>query len=183
MQGPPGLKGDKGDRGETGETGAIGPQGPKGDKGEQGKEGPQGISGLDITTTNITQEAEARTYDINNQTFGFINGKVGIQMANPTSDLHVGGTIAAPIRTTSQNTTLGENDFTVVLKNANLVITLPNASTCPGRIYAIKNISKGNCTTKTRYICNRGSRMNQIKRNKALWIQSDGTDWQQINIQ
>jgi hypothetical protein len=136
-----------------------------------------------LTTTNITQEAEARTYDINNQSLGFINGRVGIDIADPSSTLHIGGAIAAPIRSTRQNTTLDGTDFTLVLKVANLVISLPSASSCPGRIYAIKNISKGNSTTRERYICNRGSRMNVIKKNKSLWIQSDGENWQQINIQ
>jgi hypothetical protein len=135
-----------------------------------------------LTTTNITQEAEARTYDINNQSLGFINGRVGIAIARPSSTLHVGGAIAAPIRSTTSNTTLDENDFTLVLRAAKLVIGLPQASSCPGRIYAIKNISTGNSTTRVRYICNRGSQMNIIKRNKALWLQSDGENWQQINI-
>ncbi|MGB5664893.1 MAG: hypothetical protein WBM60_16720, partial [Eudoraea sp.] len=206
-QGPQGIQGEKGDKGDTGPQGpagangadgAAGPQGIQGEKGdtgeigpkgETGDTGPQGLPGVDLddnttlASIDITQEEENRTYNINNQNLAFTNGNIGIGTSSPTSSLHVGGAIAAPIRTTTTSTTLDENDYTLVMKERNLNISLPPASSCPGRIYVLKNISKGNNKTVTTYICNKGYQNNALNRNKAVWLQSDGTDWQQINIQ
>ena len=188
-QGPIGLTGPAGEKGDTGPQGIQGVQGPKGEKGDKGDTGAQGLPGIDLddnttlATSNITQGDENRTYDINNQNLVFTNGNIGIRIPSPTSTLHIGGAIAAPIRTTNSNTTLDENDSTLVMKEQKLNIGLPPASSCPGRIYVLKNISKGNNKTTTKYICNRGFENNSLNRNKAIWLQSDGTNWQQINIQ
>ena len=101
----------------------------------------------------------------------------------PTSSLHVSGSIAAPIRRTAISTTLDDNDYTIIMTGKNLTITLPAASNSPGRLYILKNISTGDNKTSIKYICNKGFLQNGLKKNKAIWLQSDGTDWQQINIQ
>ena len=205
-----GLTGPQGPAGPTGADGATGPQGPKGDKGDTGEAGPQGPAGVDgadgvdgavgpqgppgesgpqgppganMGSENIVQDSQNRTYDINNQNLGFINGNVGIQTAIPSSSLHVGGAIAAPIRSTTASTALDDNDFTLIIKGRNLVIGLPDPSTCPGRLYIIINISTANSTTQINYVCNRGILQNSLKRNKSIWLHSDGINWQQINIQ
>jgi len=69
------------------------------------------------------------------------------------------------------------------MKQKDLTITLPQASTCPGRLYMFKNISGGNNKTNTEYRCNKGMLMDKLSRNKIVWLQSDGQEWQQINIQ
>ncbi len=159
-QGIPGTKGDKGD------TGAEGPQGIQGEVGPQGIQGETGPAGADITSQNLN----------------FTDGNVGIGTATPTSSLHVTGSIAAPIRRTAINTTLTEDDLTLVMTENNLTISLPPASNSIGRIYILKNISSGNNTTAIDYICNRGNLQNMLNKNKIVWLQSDGIEWQQINI-
>ena len=42
-----------------------------------------------LATDNLTQDAEARTYDMNTQTLGFTNGSFGIGKNNPNSVLDV----------------------------------------------------------------------------------------------
>ncbi|MBT8183318.1 MAG: collagen-like protein, partial [Eudoraea sp.] len=153
--------------------GDTGPQGIQGETGAEGPMGPQGPAGVipDLTASLASQN------------LNFNNGNVGIGTATPTSNLHIVGSIAAPIRITTTNTTLDGSDYSLIMKAKNLTINLPVASTCPGRIYILKNISTGNNRTGTKYICNRGFLQNSVNKNKAIWLQSDGTHWQQINIQ
>ena len=204
--GPQGPKGDKGDTGETGPQGpagadgadgAIGPQGPKGDKGDTGETGPQGpegpqgppgpsgetTGGSSMASADLVQNAESRTYDINNQNLSFINGNVGIATSNPTSKLQVNGAFSTPIRSTLVSTTLNENDHTLIMKAKNLIITLPPPEQCIGRTYILVNISSGNNQTATDYTCNRGTPRDDLGKGKSIWLQSDGTTWQQTNIQ
>ncbi|MGB5436695.1 MAG: hypothetical protein WBM98_12455, partial [Maribacter sp.] len=172
-QGEVGPQGDQGEKGDTGETGPkgdkgdTGDQGEKGDKGDKGEQGEIGPAGVDITSQNLT----------------FKNGNVGVGTTTPTSSLHIVGSVAAPIRRTNISTTLDDNDYTLIMTEKNLTITLPPASNCPGRLYILKNISKGDNQTSIKYICNKGSLQNALDKNKPIWLQSDGTDWQQINIQ
>jgi hypothetical protein len=121
--------------------------------------------------------------DVTSQNLNFTNGNVGVGTATPTSSLHIVGSIAAPIRRTTISTTLDENDFTIVMTEKNITINLPAASNSPGRLYILKNISTGNNNTNIDYICNRGSLQNSLNKNKSVWLQSDGIEWQQINIQ
>ncbi|MBT8315736.1 MAG: collagen-like protein, partial [Maribacter sp.] len=186
--GPQGEAGPQGIQGEKGDTGAMGPQGEKGDTGLQGEVGPKGEKG-DTGETGATgpQGLQGETgpagVDITSQYLSFDNGNVGVGTTTPTSSLHIVGSIAAPIRRTSVSTTLDNSDHTIIMTAKNLIITLPAASNSPGRIYILKNISKGNSTTNIDYICNKGFLQNSLNKNKAIWLQSDGVDWQQINIQ
>jgi hypothetical protein len=83
------------------------------------------------------------------------NGKIGINEPAPNSTLSVAGSISTAIRLVSASTMLTENDHTIIISNpiaqnspfqmpfpANSVaISLPQASTCKGRVYEIYNAS------------------------------------------
>ncbi len=106
----------------------------------------------------------------------------GIGTATPTSTLHVGGSVAMPIKTintTPYNAT--ESDYTILCNNGNMTINLPQASTVPGRIYVIKRISAlGTITLDpngTELID--GILTNTIINNtyECAMIQCDGTAW------
>jgi hypothetical protein len=136
---------------------------------------------INLSTDNLTQAAETRTYNMNNQNLGFTNGKMGVGTTSPTSTLAVAGSFSSPIRSTAVNTTLGLNDFTLIMTAKDLIITLPAANTCQGRIYVLKNIGGGNNYTNINYLDDQGSTETKLGKNITFWLQSDGTNWQHIN--
>lgn len=138
-------------------------------------------NGVNLATQNLTQDSETRTYDINGQNLGITNGNVGIGTNTPTSTLEVTGSVSMPIRSTSTSTTLGNNDYTLVMNNRNLTITLPAASSCMGRVYILKNIGNGDNFTSINYLKENGDPENKIQKDRIIWLQSDGTNWHQIS--
>jgi hypothetical protein len=70
-------------------------------------------------------------------------GNVGINTAAPKSKLDVNGSFSAPIRTVTASTTLTDDDYTVIAdmqtdQNRVILVTLPDPTTCKGRIYTVK---------------------------------------------
>ncbi|MEL6917776.1 MAG: hypothetical protein AAFO99_08605, partial [Bacteroidota bacterium] len=70
------------------------------------------------------------------------------------------------------------DDHTIIV-GGNLAITLPLANTCAGRFYIIKNPSF--TVTIDSYIDTVGSNVTAIPAGGVVWLQSDGTSWQQVN--
>ncbi|MGB5818285.1 MAG: hypothetical protein WBG90_02280 [Saonia sp.] len=133
-----------------------------------------------LATEDITQDAgEDRTYNLNGQDLSFIGGgNVGIGTATPTSTLETGGSFATTIRNNvSGIVTLTNDDHTVVF-SADGSVTLPAAGSFPGRLYIIKNPSF--TVTIDSFIDTFGSNSTSIPAG-VVWLQSDGTNWQQIN--
>lgn len=138
-------------------------------------------TGTNLATENLTQDAETRTYDMNSQNLGLINGKVGVSTNTPNSSLHVSGSLSSAIRTTSSNTTLDDNDFTLIMNTTkDLIISLPAANTCVGRIYILKNNGSGDNFTNIDYLKENGDPENKLTKDRIIWLQSDGTNWHQI---
>jgi prefoldin subunit 5 len=110
-------------------------------------------------------------------------GNVGIRTTAPNSALHVNGSFAVPITTTTSNYTLSSNDYSV-LANASsgaITITLPTASGIAGRIYVIKKIdSSANAVTITP---NTGQTIDGANsyalstQYKYVVLQSTGSNW------
>ena len=112
------------------------------------------------------------------------NGFVGIGTSNPSSKLSNTGSFALPIRTVVSNTTLDQNDYTI-LANANVTISLPSAIDCNGRIYIIKKttVVAGSVT-----IDGNGAQtidgsltVTITAQNDVVVIQSNGAVWYKIN--
>ncbi len=118
---------------------------------------------------NINPQRVAVDADYNDSSAGF-------NIANST--LQVKGSIATSIISTTSNLTLTEDHYTVII-GGNHNISLPNANTCTGRIYIIKN-PRGNNISISTYRNERNSNDSTVDRQSILWIQSDGTNWQQI---
>jgi hypothetical protein len=137
---------------------------------------------VNLATDDLTQDPETRTYNINGQNLGFTNGKVGAGTSTPTSTLSVSGSFSTAIRTTAINTTLGINDHTLIMTVKDLIISLPAANTCQGRIYILKNIANGNNATNISFLDKKGDPETKIDKEKILWLQSDGTNWHLINV-
>ncbi|CAL2094761.1 PA14 domain-containing protein [Tenacibaculum sp. 190524A05c] len=120
--------------------------------------------GINLNTAEIPVDAD---YD---------DPQSGFNIANST--FQVEGSVSKSILSTNSNLTLTEDHHTILV-TANATITLPAANTCSGRIYVIKNISGGNITVSSYQDQNNSSSTSIGQFN--IWIQSDGTNWQQIN--
>jgi hypothetical protein len=134
-----------------------------------------------LATDDLTQDPETRTYNMNTQNLGFTNGRIGIGNNTPNSTLQLSGSFSSPIRTTAVNTSLGTNDFTLIITVKDLIITMPTAASCTGRIYVLKNISNGDNNTNINYLKENGDPETKISKAKIYWLQSDGTNWHLIN--
>src|SRR5690606_34255381 len=72
------------------------------------------------------------------------NNRLGIGTNTPTSNLHTSGSFSTNIRTV--DTAIAEildNDHTIILEAGVTQVNLPDANTCTGRIYVLKNITGG----------------------------------------
>ena len=108
------------------------------------------------------------------------DGFLGIKQSSPTSTLHVTGSIAKAVTTTSGALTL-DSTHHIVLVTGVVTITLPNANTCTGRVYIIKNAVSGPGTvtvgrTSTNTIDGSTS-LSLTVTNKTTTVVSDGSNW------
>ncbi|MDP2541432.1 hypothetical protein [Tenacibaculum discolor] len=121
---------------------------------------------------NINQQEIPISGDIN---VNYNNGSFNI--ANST--LQVQGSISKSTLTTTNNLTLTEDHYSIII-NGNHTITLPNASTCEGREYVLKNITSNSINISSyRNLSNVNTSL--IEANTVLKIQSNGSNWHQIN--
>ncbi|MCH2035305.1 MAG: hypothetical protein MK202_17485 [Tenacibaculum sp.] len=95
------------------------------------------------------------------------------------STLQIDGSVSKTLDILNSNTTLTEDHYAVVI-NGNYTITLPNANTCNGREYILKN-NTSNTISISNYLNLSNSSTNTITANSTLNIQSDGSNWQQMN--
>lgn len=109
---------------------------------------------------------------------------VGIGTSSPKSNLDVNGSYGQKVTTITANTTLDETYNTVLCNNGNtaITITLPNCSTCTGRVYTIKRGS-GN-TDSTVFIATSSSEtidgatsISMTDAQGAISLISTGTEW------
>ncbi|MDO6744497.1 hypothetical protein Q4553_07930 [Tenacibaculum soleae] len=121
---------------------------------------------------NINQQEIPVTNDIN------ANYNTGnFDIANST--LQIKGSVSKSILTTTNNLTLNEDHYSIII-NGNHTITLPNASTCEGREYILKNITSNNINISNyRNLSNINA--NSIGSNTTLKLQSNGSIWHQMN--
>lgn len=73
---------------------------------------------------------------------GWVYGQAGIGTTAPKSWLDVRGTLSATVRSFSSSATAGVGDHTLVFTGGSAAgLSLPDASTCAGRMYWVKNAS------------------------------------------
>lgn len=107
-----------------------------------------------------------------------VRAGINVNGNTPNSTLQVSGSVSSAIATVSSATTLNETHYTIILTNDSL-ITLPAASSCVGRIYVIKKTNTGNSTISA-FLNSNSTSTTTISRG-VYQLQSDGTNWQQIN--
>ncbi|MCG8795763.1 hypothetical protein [Tenacibaculum finnmarkense] len=99
------------------------------------------------------------------------------------STFQVAGSISKSIIKSSTNFTLTEDHYTFIAKDESntRTINLPAASSVTGRIYIIKTNWYRGVNLNIRYITRTTNTANSIPKQSTVQLQSDGTDWQQIN--
>lgn len=135
-----------------------------------------------VEGSNNTADAKTRFgININPQEVAvdsdYDDASTGFNTANST--LQLDGSFSTSIISTTGNLTLTEDHHTIHITGAH-DITLPNANTCTGRTYILKNSTNTNRTIST-YIDLANTNQTAIQNQSVLWIKSDGTNWQQIS--
>lgn len=92
------------------------------------------------------------------------------------------GAVATPFLSTAitGNTTLNDTHHTVRVTTSGITITLPTASTCPGREYCIINYNSGGAINTSAYLSPAAVSTTTIANQTSVWVQSDGSIWYQI---
>lgn len=138
----------------------------------------KGTSYVLKTHTSGTSGAMAVRHQITGTGLSQIWGGLMVgDLNDPTSVLHSAGSVAFPITSTAGNLTLNNSHFTVII-TATAIITLPAASTCPGRIYVLVNRTSTGKSISSYTTFNGTS--TSIGSYGSLFIQSNGSIWYQI---
>src|SRR5688572_27630171 len=76
------------------------------------------------------------------------NAQVGIGTTSPNSTLDVRGSFSLSYRAFTSATTALSTDNTLAFTGSSAaILTLPDATTCAGRVYAVKNLSSSAYTS------------------------------------
>jgi hypothetical protein len=107
------------------------------------------------------------------------SGNVGVNASSPVSTLDVNGSTGAAINVVSSNITLDATHYTVILTSGTPIVTLPSAASSTRRMYIIVNHT-GTARTISTYKNYSNANTTTIAANSSITIQSDGTNWYQI---
>jgi len=135
------------------------------------------VQGSDNTASASTRFGININPEHKNIDLTYNDSQTSYRKANSTFE--VNGSISTSIIRINSDITLGEEHHTIILTNQ-VIITLPSASTCKGRIYIIKNIY-GNYSSINIYKTSNYSSSVYINSYTTVQLQSDGIDWQQID--
>tara|TARA_R110000765_G_scaffold238440_1_gene341112 strand:+ start:336 stop:1349 length:1014 start_codon:yes stop_codon:yes gene_type:complete len=113
----------------------------------------------------------------------FVRAGINVNKNTPNSTLQVNGSISNSIIITTGNLSLTEVHHTIILGDYRHNITLPLAGSCVGRVYVIKNPfgGRGNLNGNiSSFIDIGGGNSTTISERSVIYVQSDGTNWQQL---
>lgn len=107
------------------------------------------------------------------------DGKIGVGTTSPNSLLENAGSQGWKFTTISGATTLGEHYMVLASGGSTYAVTLPTASTVPGRTYIIKTATANK--TISSFLNTAGSSSTTLTAGTVVVLASDGTNWQQMN--
>lgn len=118
-----------------------------------------------------------------------VHAQVGIGTASPTSTLDLRGSFSPAYRGFTASTTLTSTDYTSIFTGTSAAtVTLPDATTCTGRLYVIKNYSATTpapaltvATTSSQQIDGYSSWILDVT-NEVVAVVSDGANWEVQNL-
>lgn len=113
------------------------------------------------------------------------NAQIGIGTTSPTSTLDVRGSLSLNYRSFTSSTTAASTDNTLLFTGTSAAtVTLPDATTCAGRVYAIKNTSTASplpvltiATTSSQTIDGSTASWLLNDSKEILTVVSDGANW------
>ncbi|MBI3195712.1 MAG: hypothetical protein HYZ34_14785 [Ignavibacteriae bacterium] len=109
-----------------------------------------------------------------------MKNRVGIKTINPTSTLHINGSVSVNIVTTSNDITLDDTHHYVSCTGRLLetqIVTLPPASSAPGREYLIKGSDLHSVVIHSNGGLIDGQTTKEINNDNTEHLISDGTNW------
>lgn len=116
---------------------------------------------------------------------GALHAQVGVGTTSPNSTLDVRGSVSAAARSFTGTTTIVTSDHTLVFTGTSAVTaTLPDASTCTGRIYCIKNFSATSPTPVLTIATVSSQKIDGLsswlldETNETVTVISDGSGWE-----
>lgn len=123
--------------------------------------------GININPTQVPVDAD---YD---------DPSTSDNIANSTFQVEGSVSKSILVITSQSSLTLTEDHHTIILRD-NTSITLPSASSCKGRIYVIKNTTSSSISISS-YRDHKDASKTTLAKERIIWLQSDGTEWQQIS--
>jgi len=111
------------------------------------------------------------------------NGRLGIGTTNPLTTVAINGSLSLKtVRVATAGYTALITDYTIHLVTGFTgVVTIPSAGSSTGRIILFANDSGTGVNTSIAYRQTSGVTTTSINGNQRVTIQSDGTEWFQIN--
>lgn len=109
------------------------------------------------------------------------HSQIGIGTTSPNSTLDVRGSLSGKYTAFSSNTTAGSDHILVFTGTSAATLTLPDATTCQGRIYWIKSTSSNASTltiaTTSSQTIDGISSWSLTQTNKVFVVMSNGSNW------
>tara|TARA_R110002110_G_scaffold400153_1_gene616344 strand:+ start:2368 stop:3084 length:717 start_codon:yes stop_codon:yes gene_type:complete len=142
--------------------------------------------------TSLRFETNAITFQCGGSTLLQVNGtsgnkRVGVGLTDPTSTLSVEGSFATQHKSVTGTSNALDDALSLVLMgsdNSSCTVSLPAASTAPGRIYTFKRLAVTNESVLMRITPNgsdeidgNNSSMSLDTQYNTLTLQSDGSSW------
>ena len=135
--------------------------------------------------TNTSADMFFATNNVERMRIDGATGNVGIGTNDPNSSLSLNGSLSMRYRSGTGAYTLAASDYVVINTGAAATWTLPDPTTCAGRIYRLVNHGSGNITLSRSVTTSNGgstTTLNTGATSNTAEIMSDGSVWRRIGL-